>query len=86
LNHCQIVTKDEEVVIILAGQLQYDYQQGFRVIRRTQTIGDLDLIVFYMKREYPVWTVTEPDSWSHIHNIECSATGQYSVLLVIVIS
>jgi len=43
---------------MLAGQLQYDYQQGFRVIRWTpETIGDLDPIVFYMKREYPVWTV-----------------------------
>jgi hypothetical protein len=69
---------------MLAGQLQYDYQQGFRVIRRTpETIGDLDFTAFDMKREYPVWTVTEPDSWSHIH-IECTAAGQYSVLLVIV--
>jgi len=39
-----------------------------------------------MKREYPVWTVTERDSWSHIQNIECTATGQYSVPLVIVIA
>jgi len=42
---------------MLAGQLQYDYQQGFMAIRRTpETIGDLDVIVFYKKREYPVWT------------------------------
>jgi hypothetical protein len=53
-----------------AGQLQYDYQQGFMIIRRTpETIGDLDLIAFDMKREYPVRTVTERDSWSHIQNI-----------------
>jgi hypothetical protein len=35
---------------MLAGQLLYDYQQGFRVTRRThEAIGDL--IVFGMKRE-----------------------------------
>jgi len=45
---------------MLVGQLQYDYQQGFRVTRRTpETIDDLDLIAFDMKLEYPVWTVTE---------------------------
>jgi hypothetical protein len=72
---------------MLTVQLQCDYQQGFRVIHRaSETIGDLDLTAFDMKREYPVWTVTEPDSWSHIQNIECTATGQYSVLLVIVIA
>jgi len=38
-----------------------------------------------MKREYPVWAVTERDSWSHIQNIEC-ATGPYILLVVIVIA
>jgi hypothetical protein len=72
---------------MLAGQLQYVYQRGFRVTSRTpETTGDLDLTGFYITREYSVWTVAGSDSWSQIHNIECAATGQSSVQLVVVIA
>lgn len=55
-SHCERqVTKDEEVVIKRPGQLQYEYQQGFRVTSRTpDTIGDLDLSVFDKR-----WSHTE---------------------------
>jgi hypothetical protein len=58
---------------MLAGQLQYGYQRGFRVTSRTpETIGDSDLTDFYMPREYPVWTVSGSDSWSQKQNMECA--------------